>query len=215
MLIQLTDPLFSDPSVRFSLGPGFLVENLAIIDPFTATADVTVGPRATRTGHVARVTTDDTTVSTCIDVDRETDPQVNTQPGVTFECPAGLLAGEPVEALLNVDDADGDIVIVEVALKDIIADEIVFSTHTQAYETPQVLPVLFPGVADGPYMLLVIVDDGLVDHGGSVCTCNFQVGKGPVIPAVSEWGLVVMSLLGLTAGTLVLARRSPATTESS
>jgi len=35
------------------------------------------------------------------------------------------------------------------------------------------------------------------------------IPEGSPIPAVSEWGLIVMSLLVLTAGTLVLARRRP------
>ena len=33
---------------------------------------------------------------------------------------------------------------------------------------------------------------------------------GPAIPTVSEWGMVLMSLLVLTAGTLVYGRRAPA-----
>ena len=33
--------------------------------------------------------------------------------------------------------------------------------------------------------------------------------SSPLIPAVSEWGLVVMTLLGLTAGTIMFMRRRP------
>jgi len=45
----------------------------------------------------------------------------------------------------------------------------------------------------------------------SDCTCG---APGPEIPTVTEWGLVVMTLLGLIAGTMVFAaRRRPRTTD--
>jgi len=42
---------------------------------------------------------------------------------------------------------------------------------------------------------------------GTPCACSAE----PRVPAVSEWGLVALTLLVLAAGTLVLARRRPAT----
>ena len=41
------------------------------------------------------------------------------------------------------------------------------------------------------------------------CTGEPSVCTPAGIPTVSEWGLIVMSLLVLTAGTLVYARRRP------
>ena len=43
----------------------------------------------------------------------------------------------------------------------------------------------------------IAVDDALIE------SCQ-------AIPAVSEWGLILMTLLVLTAGTLVYTRRGPA-----
>jgi len=39
-------------------------------------------------------------------------------------------------------------------------------------------------------------------------TVSFTLATAPVIPAVSEWGLLVLTLLGLTAGTLIARREA-------
>ncbi len=48
---------------------------------------------------------------------------------------------------------------------------------------------------------------GIDPCGGEPCDEEYDMCEGGAIPTVSEWGLVVMTLLGLTAGTVVLDRR--------
>ena len=40
---------------------------------------------------------------------------------------------------------------------------------------------------------------------------NFSISTTPAaaIPTVSEWGLIVMTLLGMTLGTIIFTRRRP------
>lgn len=52
-----------------------------------------------------------------------------------------------------------------------------------------------------------------IETGNDLCSdvpCTGQGSQDEPIPTVSEWGMVVMALLVLTAGTLVYARRRPA-----
>jgi probable HAF family extracellular repeat protein len=60
----------------------------------------------------------------------------------------------------------------------------------------------------------VIIGDGTNPSGDTEawrivlpCDAHIEGCLGPAIPAVSEWGIVAMTLLVLTAGSLVLARR--------
>ncbi len=50
--------------------------------------------------------------------------------------------------------------------------------------------------------------DGICNFGETCESCEMDCGPclAPV-PTVSEWGLIVMTLLALTAGTIVFARR--------
>ena len=50
-----------------------------------------------------------------------------------------------------------------------------------------------------------VCDDGNNTDGGPGDYCSADCSM--VIPAVSQWGLLVITLLGLTAGTLVFAKR--------
>lgn len=207
MLIQLTEqPLFADPDALFTLGPGFLIQDFNILDPFTATADVTVSTRAAQHGHGIKVETDDFIAAGCLHVDSESDPPVNSLPTVDFDCPSGLSVGEPFEVTFMVDDVDGDIVTIEAVVEDIATTEIITETAYIAYEVPQVVVFSFPALPAGQYELLGLSDDMLVPDGGSLCTCEFEVSE-PKVPTVSEWGLIVMTLLSLTAGTIIFGRR--------
>ena len=38
-------------------------------------------------------------------------------------------------------------------------------------------------------------------------SCQFFYCTGEAIPTVSEWGLIVLTLLGMTAGTVMFGRR--------
>jgi len=50
--------------------------------------------------------------------------------------------------------------------------------------------------------------DGICNFGETCESCEMDCGPcQPAIPTVSEWGLIVMTLLALTAGTIVFARR--------
>lgn len=50
--------------------------------------------------------------------------------------------------------------------------------------------------------------DGICNFGEDCESCEMDCGPcEPAIPTVSEWGLIVMTLLALTAGTIVFARR--------
>ena len=53
--------------------------------------------------------------------------------------------------------------------------------------------------------------DGASDCDDTDCAED-DARSSAAIPTVSEWGIVVMSLLTLTVGTLIHTRRSPATT---
>ena len=59
-------------------------------------------------------------------------------------------------------------------------------------------------VFDGQYVYFAPHYNGTEDHGEVL---RYDTLPDQPIPAVSEWGLVVMTLLVLTAGTLVYARR--------
>ena len=66
------------------------------------------------------------------------------------------------------------------------------------------------GACCGPGECIQIVEAGCGTFGkyrGNLTTCEQEACAG--IPTVSEWGLVAMALLVLTAGTLVYARRRP------
>ncbi len=52
------------------------------------------------------------------------------------------------------------------------------------------------------------VCEGFGEYHGHGTTCEEECLKG--IPSVSEWGLIVMAVLVLTAGTVVVGRRSAA-----
>ncbi len=50
--------------------------------------------------------------------------------------------------------------------------------------------------------------DGSCNFGETCESCEMDCGPcEPAIPTVSEWGLIVMTLLALTAGTIVFGRR--------
>ncbi|MGB2986934.1 MAG: IPTL-CTERM sorting domain-containing protein, partial [Phycisphaerae bacterium] len=70
--------------------------------------------------------------------------------------------------------------------------------------TPGIQP-LPPTDLDGNFRI-VMVESATVDMGA------YEFQDGTPIPAVSEWGLVAMTLLVLTAGTVVLMRRRRAVT---
>lgn len=55
----------------------------------------------------------------------------------------------------------------------------------------------------GPFLVAVTVTDDDLQSGSD----TFQVTVDPAIPTVSQWGLVVMTMTLLTAGTLVFRRR--------
>ncbi len=79
-----------------------------------------------------------------------------------------------------------------------------FSRSPGASDTLLVEAPLMPGLAPpGYYMLFVL---GADDVPSTAKMIRLSSAPDP-IPAVSEWGIVVMALLVLTAGTLVLARR--------
>jgi len=46
------------------------------------------------------------------------------------------------------------------------------------------------------------------------CGADVASAAGPAIPTVSQWGLIVMTLLLLTAATVIFARRRPTTVHS-
>ena len=56
-----------------------------------------------------------------------------------------------------------------------------------------------------------ICGDGACSESEDECNCPIDCGTEcddlPPIPTVSEWGLIIMTLLALTAGTIVFARR--------
>lgn len=51
----------------------------------------------------------------------------------------------------------------------------------------------------------------VTDCAGNFCDVPIALGSGPTIPAASEWGLVVLTLVLLAAGTVVFRRRMAAT----
>lgn len=67
----------------------------------------------------------------------------------------------------------------------------------------------------GPIITTVSIDECQMDVMGAAtgdvspapCTTEYLLGEFPEIPAVSAWGMVAMTLLVFTAGTLVLLRR--------
>ena len=64
----------------------------------------------------------------------------------------------------------------------------------------------FSGGADGE------VPDTTFHHIPGTSSVHFMGGEPqdvpePVVPTVSEWGLAIMTLLGLTAGTIIYGRR--------
>lgn len=79
---------------------------------------------------------------------------------------------------------------------------------------------VFPACSDAlcPKGEVCVEEDTVPPEGDDACRCRPMVagiyaseGDKKEIPTVSEWGLVVMTLLVLTAGTMVVLRRRPAT----
>jgi cysteine-rich repeat protein len=50
-------------------------------------------------------------------------------------------------------------------------------------------------------------DSNTMSGDGCSATCELEPNPGQSVPAVSEWGLVVLVLIGLSAGTVVFGRR--------
>lgn len=206
----LSEPLFSDPSATILMGPGLLVENLEILDDFTAIADVTVGLRALPTCHTATLDTPDRIFQGPYGVDC---PKSNLCPLDDNELPFGELQFEPDPSGFTVtllfDDPNNDIIQAEIAIESLPDEEILFTSAYRTYRTdlsdpnPEMIQFVVPELAPGAYVALGILDDGLsIAH---IVEVPFSIGG--TIPTVSEWGLIVMLLLSLTAGTIVFARR--------
>ncbi len=127
-------------------------------------------------------------------------------PIVTYSCIQGLVGGGDLDDGTNIGnnpmfvDADGD---------DSIAgtedDNLHLDISSPCIDAGSNVVVTEATDLDGNLRIVDGDADGTatVDMGAY----EFQVGA---VPAVSEWGLVAMTLLFLTAGTLVYARRRPA-----
>ncbi len=181
MLIQVQKPLFSDPSAVFTMGPGFLIQNLTVRSPFTATADVTVSPRAVRHGHGVKVETGSVIAAGCVHVNSNNVIGVNARPTIDFQCPRNVRSGQPFEVTFQVNDPNHDFVTIEAVLERVEPEYILSETEYVAYETPQALTFSFPGLPAGEYAVLGLADDGHLPNGGSLCDCTFQVSAVPVV----------------------------------
>ena len=52
-----------------------------------------------------------------------------------------------------------------------------------------------------------VCGDEMCDENEDCASCPEDCEPCPAVPTVSEWGLIVMTLLLLTAGTIVFSRR--------
>ena len=177
MAITLSEtPLFLEPDVTFTLGPGFLISNFKIIDGFNATADVFVSERARKDGVFAKVETDEIILEGVVSVNRDVDPETNTVPDLAFDCPTNVIPGEPFSMAVEANDPDADIVIIEAVVeKNDSIEQILVESPQIAYETPQVVNFDFPGLPAGSYIILALADDGLIEDGGALCACALEI----------------------------------------
>lgn len=202
--------LFADPDALVFIGPGFLVENFQILDPNTATADVTISETVLPIDHLVVIDTPefvraglfritDCGPLTCL---RDLNP------------PTGSLEFEPVSGAafpvtLIFDDPDGDIVQAEIAIERLPSEEILAESPLRTYRTdvsdpePEAIELITPILPPGDYVAIGILGDGLTDY----VQLEVPFTIPPPIPTVSEWGLIVLTLLELTAGTIVIGRR--------
>lgn len=203
------DPLLLDKGAALTMGPGTLVENLQISgDGLTATADVTVGPRALPSGHNAVVDSPSGILQ----------GEYHVQCPESNECvldnnfpPFGDLVvvvaeASPFPVTLFFDDPDGDIVMAEIAIEELEGGTVLFTSKMASFATEPGAPSIsftVPLLPPGEYAALGILDDGLSIP--VIVTSEFSI-TAP-IPTVSEWGLVILLLGVLTAWTLIVLRR--------
>ncbi len=188
LVIQVEQPLFADPTVEFTMGPGILVDNLRILDDHTALADITVNSHIENLGHGVKVQTSTFAAAGCFDVDSP-NPGTNSCPSVVVEPPVGLTSGEPFQVTIAVDDADADYPLVEVVVENenMGFDEVIFEDSPQAaYATPVTLTFDFDGLPPGNYVILGIAADKVRPFSGNLVEEPFQVSDIDVTPPRCE-----------------------------
>ena len=177
VLVQTQLPLFADPTVELSMGPDILVDNVRILDPHTALADITINGHIENQGHGVKVQTDSFIGTTCLDISGGSEV-TNTCPPVVFEAPVGLTAGEPFDVTIQVDDEDFDYPLIEMVVENpnLGFDEIIFQDTAQySYEVPATLTFSFAGLPPGEYVVLGIAADKVAPFSGNLTEQHFTV----------------------------------------
>jgi hypothetical protein len=177
VLVQTEQPLFADPTVELTVGPGMLVDNLTILDPHTALADISVNSHIENQGHGVFVQTDSFIGGTCMDVSGGSE-DANECPAVDYAAPVGLTAGQPFDVTIQVDDGDFDYPLIEMVVENpnVGFDEIIFQDTSQAsYETPATLTFSFAGMPPGDYVVLGIAADKVNPFSGNLVEKPFTV----------------------------------------
>ena len=217
VILTAHEPIFDNPDQVVSFGAGVLMTNFSVLDAFTAVADVVVSPRALLDGHavVSQAPPPGKGRMSAYQVQGAADPVTNSGPTLALSLPPTIVAGVPFEAKLEFDDADADYVEVFAAVKDLTTHEIIFRGERRVFDSgfsdpaAESTTVQIPPLGPGPYRLIGFVDDGIVDVWPIVTEEHLDFTVAPSnIPAVSTWGLLLMILSMLVAGTIVLRRRS-------
>jgi len=177
MVVQTEQPLFADPTVEVSMGPGILVNNVTILDPHTALADISVNSHIENQGHGVKVQTDSFIGTTCLDVSGGLE-DTNECPAVEYAAPVGLTAGQPFDITIQVDDEDFDYPLIEMVVENpnVGFDEIIFQDTPQfSYETPATVTFSFAGMPPGDYVVLGIAADKVNPFSGNLVEKPFTV----------------------------------------
>ncbi len=172
VVFTTSEPLFDIPGASVMLGPGTLVENFQVLDPFTAIGDVTIGPRAFPVCHIGVLDTPNRVFQGPFLIECDGQPECQTELLLdSNQPPFGELlfnpvAGQAMPIHFFFDDPNEDILQVELVVEALPQEEILHISDYKTYRTDvsegmEVLEMMVPALPPGDYAVIGILHDGL------------------------------------------------------